>query len=191
MANFLELSIFFYLSFLSGFLNLLLLLLDANLNEFSYWPPPKKNSWQYYTIWFLFILFSGSFMILIFTEVNRRNDNIFLFYFGIALSTIGLFFANFITIILGLKNASGLKKRLVIKGWYSLSRNPVYVATYIALIGVVIFLPILEVIILSFFWAFAYKVAIRLEEAWLEKQYGKEYLDYKRIVPRFIGRRLK
>ncbi len=97
------------------------------------------------------------------------------------MTAIGLIFANYITYRLGSENASGLKKGLTV------SRNPVYAATFIALTGVVLFLPIPEIFVLSFFWVLSYIIAVRLEEDWLEEQYGEEYILYKNSVPRFLG----
>jgi len=110
-----------------------------------------------------------------------------MFLFGAILTAIGLISANYITYRLGAENASGLKKGLKTEGWYSVSRNPVYAATFIALAGVVLFLPIPEIFVLSFFWVLSYIIAVRLEEDWLEEQYGEEYILYKNRVPRFLG----
>lgn len=187
MSRMYNLNIFFYIAFFAGLTNLLLMILGGKIKTFTYWPPPKKNSWQFYLIWSLFITFSGSYMTLVFLEFERKNTNIILLLAGFTLTTIGLFFANYITYKLGVENASGIKKGLKTEGWYAVSRNPVYAATFVALAGVALFLPIPEIFILSFFWVLAYIVAVRLEEVWLEKEYGEEYLKYKNKVPRFLG----
>jgi protein-S-isoprenylcysteine O-methyltransferase Ste14 len=187
MSQFFESNIFFYIAFIAGLTNLSLMLLGAKSETITYWPPPQKKSWQFYSMWSLFILFSGSYIALVYLELSRRNDSLIFFLLGTALTATGLIFANYITYRLGAENASGLKKGLRTEGWYSVSRNPVYAATFIALAGVVLFLPIPEIFVLSFFWVLSYIIAVRLEEDWLEEQYGEEYILYKNRVPRFLG----
>jgi len=150
--EFFECNIFFYIAFIVGLTNLSLMLLGAKLKSVTYWPPPQRKSWQFYSMWSLFIIFSGSYIALVYFEFGRRNESPIFFVLGIALAALGLIFANYITYRLGTENASGLKKGLKTEGWYSVSRNPVYAATFIALAGVVLFLPILEIFVLSFFW---------------------------------------
>jgi protein-S-isoprenylcysteine O-methyltransferase Ste14 len=79
---------------------------------------------------------------------------------------------------------------LVTTGIYSRTRNPVYLAFMLIIIGVA-FLPpgLLTLTWLVIGIAVLYGLA-RLEERDLEKVYGNQYLAYKRNVPLFLPRLL-
>ena len=79
-------------------------------------------------------------------------------------------------------------KHLMTEGPYSLCRNPMLVGIYIYDVGILLWLCsampllifILEVILLT--------LQVRSEEKRLEKDFGQEYLDYKKRVGRYCGR---
>jgi protein-S-isoprenylcysteine O-methyltransferase Ste14 len=78
---------------------------------------------------------------------------------------------------------------LVIAGPYRFSRNPMYVTGLIAWLGWVIFYgsPAVFVGHVLLWVIFTIRV-IPYEERQLEGLFGDEYLDFKRSVPRWIGR---
>ena len=78
---------------------------------------------------------------------------------------------------------------LVIAGPYRFSRNPMYVTGLIAWLGWVIFYgsPAVFVGLVLLWVIFTFRV-IPYEERQLEGLFGDEYLEYKRSVPRWIGR---
>ena len=78
---------------------------------------------------------------------------------------------------------------LVIAGPYRFSRNPMYVTGLIAWLGWVIFYgsPAVFVGLVLLWVLFTFRV-IPYEERQLEGLFGDEYLEYKRSVPRWIGR---
>ena len=78
---------------------------------------------------------------------------------------------------------------LVIAGPYRFSRNPMYVTGLIAWLGWVIFYgsPVVFVGLVLLWVIFTFRV-IPYEERQLEGLFGDEYLEYKRSVPRWIGR---
>jgi protein-S-isoprenylcysteine O-methyltransferase Ste14 len=88
---------------------------------------------------------------------------------------------------LGRSNAYGEAKGLKTEGWYRWSRNPIYVVSIVGMIGLALLANSFYVSCLLTFWAVTYLLAPFLEEPWLAQQYGKEFLDYKAKVPRFIG----
>lgn len=79
-----------------------------------------------------------------------------------------------------------LKTELITTGLFSYSRNPIFLGILISLIGLFFTLPTL--ISLSFFFIsyILIQVQIRLEEEFLLKQHGKDYLQYKAKVRRFL-----
>lgn len=76
---------------------------------------------------------------------------------------------------------------MVIEGTYKFTRNPMYLGVAIALLGISIFignlLSFLSPII--FFLIMNYQFVPK-EEKLLEQIFGKKYLDYKKIVRRWI-----
>jgi protein-S-isoprenylcysteine O-methyltransferase Ste14 len=75
---------------------------------------------------------------------------------------------------------------LVTGGIYRLVRNPTYSGMFLLCAGVWIVLPtvLISYWILVFFIMMEFQV--RCEEEYLEKQYGAEFLDYKRRTKRYI-----
>jgi protein-S-isoprenylcysteine O-methyltransferase Ste14 len=77
---------------------------------------------------------------------------------------------------------------LVTTGIYSRTRNPVYLAFMLIIVGVAFLFPgLLTLIWLVIGIAVLYGLA-KVEERDLEKVYGNKYLDYKRSVPFFLPR---
>ncbi len=78
-------------------------------------------------------------------------------------------------------------QKLVISGFFRISRNPVYLGMSIALLGEAIFLgSLITFIIPILFFILINKFNIRYEEESLEKQFGKKYMEYKNKVRRWI-----
>ena len=78
--------------------------------------------------------------------------------------------------------------RLIKVGPFRFSRNPIYIGNGLIGLGLsmlsgIVWAPI--VFALLFF--VQYIPIIRFEEAVLAKEYGDEYLEYKNLVPRWIG----
>lgn len=80
-------------------------------------------------------------------------------------------------------------QRLVNYGAFAWCRNPLYVGNWFVWLGFTVisgvlwFLPVATVI-----FAVEYYYIVRYEEGVLESIFGKEYLDYKRVTPRWIPR---
>ena len=105
---------------------------------------------------------------------------------GLVLLVVGFALAFWITFQMGWRNAFGEKHGLKTQGWFRISRNPVYVATWVGMIGWGLLANTLLVWILLALWATMYLLAPVFEEPWLEQQYGQDYLDYKRQTRRFL-----
>jgi protein-S-isoprenylcysteine O-methyltransferase Ste14 len=77
-------------------------------------------------------------------------------------------------------------EQLVTTGIYSITRNPIYLAFSIIVVGI----AVLSLSTLSIIWALV-SIAVmlwvaRLEEADLKKAFGEAYLKYKSEVPAFL-----
>jgi len=78
-------------------------------------------------------------------------------------------------------------RELVIKGPYTLSRNPIYIALISAFLGLSILLDLLWGFILVIPLIFILqKFVIEREENYLENKFGQSYLSYKNTVRRWL-----
>lgn len=80
-------------------------------------------------------------------------------------------------------------KRLVTVGLYRVSRNPMYVAVLIVLVGQAIAFDSVMLWVYAVIVAVAFHLrVVRYEEPWLERQHRGEWLAYRARVPRWVGR---
>ena len=156
--------------------------------DFQFFPPPEKRSWQYRTFWAFFRLFLYPLVALSILVFEPADDAVAIARQGVGgvLAVTGIGLAFWISIQMGWRNAFGEKHGLKTEGWFSLSRNPVYVATWVGMIGWGLLANTLLVWISLALWATMYLLAPVFEEPWLEQQYGQDYLDYKRQTRRFL-----
>ncbi|MCF6343518.1 MAG: isoprenylcysteine carboxylmethyltransferase family protein [Devosiaceae bacterium] len=76
---------------------------------------------------------------------------------------------------------------LVTTGFFSFSRNPIYVADLIILIGWGLFLAnLFSLVLIALFVLYMNRFQIIPEERSLEELFGEQYLDYKAKVRRWI-----
>ncbi|MCR9080208.1 MAG: hypothetical protein NXH78_14015 [Hyphomonadaceae bacterium] len=178
-------TILFVLSLVGGTLLLSLASASTALRSFEFFPPPSKKSWQFLAFIGLFRLFVYPLIVLSVLKYEHPNDwnQIVL---GAAFLVLGFGTAILITLQMGWRNAFGERRGLQTSGWFRLSRNPVYVATWIGLVGWVIIIPVMQVAILLALWGLMYLLAPLVEEPWLEREYGSEYLAYRRRTRRFL-----
>jgi protein-S-isoprenylcysteine O-methyltransferase Ste14 len=81
---------------------------------------------------------------------------------------------------------------IVRSGPYRFSRNPIYLAYSLFLLGIAIWLnSVWLVATLAVAVALMHFVVIRREEEYLERRFGAEYLDYKASVRRWLGWRTR
>ncbi|MBI1807470.1 MAG: isoprenylcysteine carboxylmethyltransferase family protein [Ignavibacteria bacterium] len=76
---------------------------------------------------------------------------------------------------------------LITKGPFSFVRNPLYVGNILMYFGVGVMsnTPVLALVAL-FYFLFQYSMIVSLEEEYLLKAFGNEYVKYCQSVPRFI-----
>jgi len=77
-------------------------------------------------------------------------------------------------------------KHLMTSGPYSFSRNPMLLGIYIYDIGVILWLCSLWPLIVFAVEVVLLTLQVRSEEKRLEADFGEEYRDYKKRVPRYL-----
>ena len=180
--------IFFAVSGVCGGLIIALSIRSIASKSAQYWPPPNANSWQQKSF---LILFRTMFLSLIVLtalefEVPATQAATLQLSVGVILALIGYGLALISTYSLGWRTALGDKNDLRINGLYALSRNPIYVASWLGQIGWAMIANSMLVNIILVLWALMYLVAPFLEEPWLEKTYGEAFRQYKTKVRRFL-----
>jgi len=73
------------------------------------------------------------------------------------------------------------------KGWYSMVRHPLYFANFLIWFGITMYLfnPWLVFVMCLCYWLY-YERIMYIEESFLIKQFGDEYLTWSRKVPAFF-----
>ena len=78
------------------------------------------------------------------------------------------------------------KTELITKGLYSYSRNPIFLGMIVSVTGIFFILPNAITFFLMLSTYIVIQIQIRLEEKFLEKQHGQEYLSYKQTTKRLL-----
>lgn len=80
---------------------------------------------------------------------------------------------------------------LITTGLFAISRNPVFLGIMIANTGLFLVLPNAFTLLVVSLSAVSINTQIRLEEDFLDKEFGDEYADYSQKVSRWIGTKFK
>ena len=78
------------------------------------------------------------------------------------------------------------KTELITKGLFSYSRNPIFLGMIISVAGIFFILPNAITFFLILSTYIVIQIQIRLEEEFLKKQHGQEYLSYKQTTKRLL-----
>jgi protein-S-isoprenylcysteine O-methyltransferase Ste14 len=79
-------------------------------------------------------------------------------------------------------------KELVVVGLYRVSRNPMYVAVLLILVGWAVGFRSIGLTVYAFAIATIFQVRVVFgEEPWLERTHGQKWAAYKARVPRWLG----
>jgi len=167
-----------------------LLISALGRGDFAFWPPPAERSWQDYTFWGLFRIYCAATVLCALLDPATLDwDHWSRFAVGLPALAGGLGMMLYGYFFLGLDNTYGQRAGLVTDGIYAYSRNPQYVASVAATVGLALtadspLTMTLAVGLLGLYTLFALN-----EEHWLFRHYGEAYADYVRRVPRFLGLR--
>ena len=107
----------------------------------------------------------------------------------VLLAVIALWFTAFRTMVSAKTpiNPNGIPTHLVTTGPFSVSRNPIYLANSLLLIGIGLVGGLAWFLLLTFAASYAVsKLAIEREEKLLAAKFGKRYRDYEKKVRRWI-----
>lgn len=178
----------FGLTLLAGLVLAALLVAALKRDDFAFWPPPARGSWQDYAFWSLFRLYCAGIVVC---AVADPGGLAWGHPSRVAFGAPVLLAAGAATLygygFLGLDNTYGRPAGLVTNGVYAYSRNPQYVASVAAAVAWALTMNSPFALALSFGLLGLYTLFALNEEAWLRLQYGQRYADYAARTPRFVG----
>ena len=154
------------------------------------WPPPKKDSWQFWVSWILFDIgmVSSGLIGLIYLDTLGDGFWIRIFVGGSAILT-GAGVALWGVRKLSTHQSFGLKGKLITEGPYQYSRTPQYIGFILMYAGMILVTYSFMALVTGTIMIVIFAILPFSEEPWLIQQYGKAYAEYCRHVPRFIGLR--
>jgi protein-S-isoprenylcysteine O-methyltransferase Ste14 len=164
----------------------LLLLLTIAVDGFTLWPIPDRQSWQGRVFWPLFRTGLGLTIMLGAVEAFTVPSG-WPLAIGLPLALAGLSVTIYGYFDLGLRNTYCADAGLVTSGLYHYSRNPQYLASIMAYLGLAIAASDAAIAILCALAIGVYCLLPLAEEPWLARAYGASYERYKRRTPRFFS----
>ena len=151
------------------------------------WPPPRRNSWEYFFTWGLTIgSWAGILTLGILDWNSFLLDHWLRFPIGIGLIASSLILVIWAIKTLGFQASQGLGGTFVQQGPYQIIRNPQYLANIIMLGGFWILTNSVYAWFTCFLGMVWFLVAPFTEEPWLQKEFGPDYNLYMEKVPRWI-----
>ncbi|OLS18672.1 MAG: hypothetical protein HeimC3_48830 [Candidatus Heimdallarchaeota archaeon LC_3] len=178
----------FLIVLISGILYLMGLILTLIYPKIHIWPPPGENTWQFWFVNLLGSISVGGIPILgiIVWDSNWINYSL-RFLLGGSMVILAFFFGLWSIKTLSINQSLGLKVKLIISGPYQYTRNPQYISYISLIIGLIIIINSTMVLITGLLAMFWFMIAPLAEEPWLLQQFGDEYQEYRKSVPRFVG----
>ena len=120
-------------------------------------------------------------------KLNTLYDYIGLLFFIIGFIIVLVCIFHFATLGNGTLSPVDPTKKLVIKGLYKLTRNPMYVGVIFLLIGEVVFTKSINLLFYTLFVFIGFHLFIKyIEEPRLLNDFGEEYKQYSKSVKRWI-----
>ena len=165
-------------------------LLALSRQDDPFWPPQTRNGKPSKGFIIPFRGLVWGLVAVSLAELTTRAPNSFelRLWAGIALFVFGFATAFAVTRKLGWKAAFGNGQGLQVDGIFQFSRNPIYVSTWIGIVGWALILPEPAILAALASWAALYFVAIPLEERALAAVHGEAFARYRKATHRFIGR---
>ncbi len=148
-----------------------------------------KNNIKESLPWYLIFIVSILYFVLI-LYFNKTSSLVKLDYLGFLILLLGFIVMVIAHIQMGSSWRMGFKSsdkiNLIQSGIFKFSRNPVYLGLLIQAFAILLLISNLWSLLLFLALFIILRVIISKEEEFLEKQFGKEYTEYKKKVRRFI-----
>ncbi len=148
-----------------------------------------------------FFVFAIPYLLLLLANFADAHMNIPRFHYylvnyviGALIIIIGLFFAVWSVLVQVFKvRGTPLPmmptKKLLISGPFKYSRNPMSFGVLLHYLGIAVWVGSFSyVLIIAIFASLLFMYIKRVEEKELERRFGQEYLEYKRITPVYIAK---
>jgi protein-S-isoprenylcysteine O-methyltransferase Ste14 len=91
------------------------------------------------------------------------------------------------TIMVSISFATSPLDKPVTKGFYRISRHPIYLSAALMYLGIGIACASWVFLLCALLWIVIFHIVIPAEEGFLIEQYGNAYREYMNITPRWIG----
>jgi protein-S-isoprenylcysteine O-methyltransferase Ste14 len=157
---------------------------------FGFWPAPDKSGWRHIAALTLFRGFCGltvGFALLDLIGSGWGQPVNYLLGLPVMAAAYGVTLWGYRS--LGLENTYCGAEGLVTQGLYAYTRNPQYVSSVLATLGLAITAGSWLVLGLAGALFVIYLLFALNEERWLAERYGQAFQDYRKRTPRFVGRR--
>ncbi len=180
--------ILFLITLIIELIYILLFVLTIRRRNFRFWPPPSARSWQFFVSWFLALIVVVNFFFLGLLDFESFWLPPFWLRFPIVVilvlfsSAIGFW----VYTVFPFRSTIGLGNKLVVNGPYRYSRNPQYIIDMMSALAFMILTNSWMACVIGGLGIILNLLAPFTEEPWLEERFGKEYLEYKARVPRFV-----
>ncbi len=182
-------QLLFWVVLAAVLLNSATLVLSIVRPDLRVWPPPRRDSWQYFyngAMSFTGLLGLVTLGILDWNSFALHGSS--RFFPGGMLMACGLF-ALWGYLALGVRASQGLGGELVTTGPYRYSRNPKYVGTIPAVLGYAIICNSTLALVTAMLISVWFILVPFAEESWCRENLGAPYEAYAARVPRFFGLR--
>ena len=155
----------------------------------TFWPAPDKRGWRHHTALTLFRIVCAAIVLAALLEVARHGAAPLDLAIGLPMVAAAYGVTLWGYRSLGLENTYGEATGLVTGGLYAYTRNPQYVSSVLAGIGLAIAAASWAVLGLTGMLLAVYTLFALNEERFLVQEYGERFRDYMDATPRFIGLR--
>lgn len=187
MQGFIALAVFFLL--IISVLIRVRVLKNLGIDAFQFGKMDKKDYIiPPFVLLFLYLFIASAFNLPRFGNLPFEND--ILAWMGVGFCVLGLALFVWALVSFGMSFRVGLDEKspgsLVTKGAFGLSRNPIYVAFFLVILGINLVFPSWVFIIYLALATFVFNRQIKLEEASLQKIYGLQFEAYCKKVRRYL-----
>ena len=157
---------------------------------FRFWPAPESAGWRHRVSFGLFRVFCGATVVFALFDVAPLEVGGWgRWLFGLPLTVLAFGATLWGYRFLGIDNTYCEADGLVTTGLYACSRNPQYVFSVAATVGLGLAAASAETVGLAGVLFLLYFLFALNEERWLKDGYGAAFLSYMQETPRFLDER--